>query len=74
MDWVSFFMRYTILRVPFSGCKIKQHFQIRNDDTFRRLFAIAQSDGLIVRRQVSEREVYYSLATPQIDDEPELFW
>ena len=53
--------------------QVKQRFQIRNDDTFKRLFAIAQSDGLIVRRQVSEREVYYSLATPPINDEPELF-
>ena len=53
--------------------QVKQRFQIRNDDTFKRLFAIAQSDGLIVRCQVSEREVYYSLATPPINDEPELF-
>ena len=51
----------------------KMHFQIRNDDTFKRLFAQALNEGMITRRQVSEREVYYSLATPKINDEPELF-
>ena len=51
----------------------KMHFQIRNDDTFKRLFAQALNEGIIARRQVSEREVYYSLATPKINDEPELF-
>ena len=51
----------------------KMHFQIRNDDTFKRLFAQALNEGMIARRQVSEREVYYSLATPKINDEPELF-
>ena len=51
----------------------KMHFQIRNDDTFKRLFAQALNEGIITRRQVSEREVYYSLATPKINDEPELF-
>ncbi len=61
------------LRAGDLRAQVKQRFQIRNDDTFKRLFAIAQSDGLIVRRQVSEREVYYSLATPPINDEPELF-
>ena len=61
------------LRAGDLRAQVKQRFLIRNDDTFKRLFAIAQSDGLIVRRQVSEREVYYSLATPPINDEPELF-
>ena len=61
------------LRAGDLRAQVKQRFQIRNDDTFKRLFAIAQSDGLIVRRQVSEREVYYSLATHPINDEPELF-
>ena len=61
------------LRAGDLRAQVKQRFQIRNDDTFKRLFAIAQSEGLIVRRQVSEREVYYSLATPPINDEPELF-
>lgn len=61
------------LRAGDLRAQVKQRFQIRNDDTFKRLFAIAQSDGLIVRRQVSEREVYYSLATPPTNDEPELF-
>ena len=51
----------------------KMHFQIRNDETFKRLFAQALNEGMITRRQVSEREVYYSLATPKINDEPELF-
>ena len=31
------------------------------------------SDGLIVRCQVSEREVYYSLAPSKINENPELF-
>ena len=61
------------LRAGDLRAQVKQHFQIRNDDTFKRLFSIAQSDGLIVRRQVSEREVYYSLAPPPINVEPELF-
>ena len=61
------------LRAGDLRAQVKQRFQIRNDDTFKRLFAIAQSDGLIVRRQVSEREVYYSLATPPMNDKPELF-
>ena len=51
----------------------QMHFQIRNDDTFKRLFAQALNEVIIARRQVSEREVYYSLATPKINDEPELF-
>ena len=61
------------LRAGDLRAQVKQHFQIRNDDTFKRLFSIAQSDGLIVRRQVSDREVYYSLAPPPINVEPELF-
>ena len=61
------------LRAGDLRAQVKQRFLIRNDDTFKRLFAIAQSDGLIVRRQVSEREVYYSLATPPMNDKPELF-
>ena len=51
----------------------KLRFHIRNDDTFKRLFATAQSEGIITRRQVSDREVYYALATPKINHEPLLF-
>ena len=61
------------LRAGELRAQIKSHFQISNDDTFKRLFAIAQSEGLIVRRQVSEREVYYSLASSKINENPELF-
>ena len=61
------------LRAGELRAQVKSHFQISNDDTFKRLFAIAQSEGLIVRRQVSEREVYYSLASSKINENPELF-
>lgn len=61
------------LRARELRAQIKSHFQISNDETFKRLFAIAQSEGLIVRRQVSEREVYYSLASSKINENPELF-
>ena len=40
---------------------------------YRLRLAIALSDGLIVRCQVSEREVYYSLAPSKINENPELF-
>lgn len=61
------------LRAGDLRAQTKSHFQISNDDTFKRLFAIALSEGLIVRRQVSEREVYYSLAPSKINENPELF-
>ena len=70
-------MLYIVLHAPFFGLHFltnwQMHFQIRNNDTFKRLFAQALNEGIIARRQVSEREVYYSLATPKINDEPELF-
>lgn len=61
------------LRAGDLRAQTKSYFQISNDDTFKRLFAIALSEGLIVRRQVSEREVYYSLAPSKINENPELF-